>query len=231
MSLTNEQLQHLKNLLLQMKTTLENKHEKNKMYGLEIQQSTSTGELSLYDNHPADVGTELFEREKDLVLNQLEKQTMHEVTEALQRIHDQTYGYCKVCQCEIPFERLHAIPETAYCAEHSPVEHGENNRPLEESMLTPPFHSNNDQETSDYDAEDSWQDAAIYGTSETPSDFATNRALDYNDMIINDEENIGYTEEIEGFLATDMDGSNPHVIPNKAHEAYEKRVDEYEGGL
>ncbi|MEM5591840.1 hypothetical protein AAHH67_09065 [Niallia circulans] len=30
----------------------------------------SVGELSSYDNHPADLGTELFEREKDSALEQ-----------------------------------------------------------------------------------------------------------------------------------------------------------------
>ena len=29
----------------------------------------AVGELSMYDNHPGDMGTELFEREKDMALN------------------------------------------------------------------------------------------------------------------------------------------------------------------
>lgn len=41
-----------------------------------------------------------------------------------------------------------------------------------------------------YDAEDSWQDVASYGTSESPSDFY-NPPKDYNDMYVESEETPG----------------------------------------
>jgi len=81
-------------------------------------ESDSVGELSSYDQHQADLGTETFEREKDLsILEQVEAE-LADVEHALRRLDEGTYGMCEVCGKPIPEERLEAMPATRFCLEH-----------------------------------------------------------------------------------------------------------------
>ena len=83
----------------------------------EQSESDSVGELSSYDQHQADMGTETFEREKDLsILEQVEAE-LADVEHALRRLDDGTYGTCEVCGKQIPEERLEALPATRLCLE------------------------------------------------------------------------------------------------------------------
>ena len=84
----------------------------------EQSESDSVGELSSYDQHQADMGTETFEREKDLsILEQVEAE-LADVEHALRRLEDGTYGTCEVCAKPIPEERLEAMPAARLCLEH-----------------------------------------------------------------------------------------------------------------
>ena len=84
----------------------------------EQSESDSVGELSSYDQHQADMGTETFEREKDLsILEQVEAE-LADVEHALRRLDEGTYGTCEVCGKPIPDERLEAMPATRLCVEH-----------------------------------------------------------------------------------------------------------------
>jgi len=77
-----------------------------------------SSELSSIDQHPADVGTEEFEREKDLsILEQVEAE-LADVEHALRRLDEGTYGTCEVCGKTIPDERLEAMPAARLCLEH-----------------------------------------------------------------------------------------------------------------
>ena len=70
-----------------------------------------TAELSSYDQHPADLGSETFEREKDLsILESLEVE-LAEVEAALRRLDEGTYGIDEVTGERIDPERLDARPE------------------------------------------------------------------------------------------------------------------------
>ncbi len=70
--------------------------------------------------HPADIGTELFERERDLgQLEQVERE-LREIEDALRRLDDGTYGVCEACGRPIPDERLEALPTARFDAEHEP---------------------------------------------------------------------------------------------------------------
>jgi RNA polymerase-binding transcription factor DksA len=78
----------------------------------------SISELSSVDQHQADVGTETFEREKDLsILEQIEAE-LGDVEHALKRLDDGTYGTCEVDGKPIPAERLEAMPAARLCLEH-----------------------------------------------------------------------------------------------------------------
>jgi RNA polymerase-binding transcription factor DksA len=78
--------------------------------GLGEEESAQSGELTHYDQHPADQASETFEREKDLsILERLEDE-LAEIEAALQRVDDGTYGVDEVTGEPIDPERLDALP-------------------------------------------------------------------------------------------------------------------------
>lgn len=226
MPLSKQQLHEFKRTLLSMKQTTEERLDSSEEFGLKEELiKESTGELSNYDNHPADHGTELFEREKDLALREHSTRELDEIDRALAKIEEGTYGFCEECNRKIPIERLRAHPTALRCVEHSHDQTVAKQRPIEEEVLEPPFkefvNDERDDNTS-FDAEDSWQAVARWGTSETPSDFFSNEKTDYNKMYMNADERIGSVEDIEGFLATDQHGTKRDVLENDEHEVYEE---------
>lgn len=74
-------------------------------------------ELASYDQHPADQGTETFERERDTSVLQRVEAQLAEVRAALGRIEDGSYGTCALCGRPIGDERLEAMPAARYCLE------------------------------------------------------------------------------------------------------------------
>jgi DnaK suppressor protein len=81
-------------------------------------QEDSTSELSTVDQHPADVGTETFERTKDLSVQEEIAGRLDDLARALDKLDSGTYGTCEVCGEPIPDERLEALPGARYCVEH-----------------------------------------------------------------------------------------------------------------
>jgi YteA family regulatory protein len=227
--LSTEKLSELRLRLLKEREDVQNHFEQNDQLGFKRGfYHESMGELSSYDNHPADEGTDLYEREKDLALNEHYDLQLRNIDHALEAMEKGTYGKCEICGKDIPIERLEALPNTTYCKEHTPDHIISHERPLEEGVLMPPFGKfdmDNQDEDVAFDAEDSWQAVAEFGTSETPSDLANPRDH-YNDMYIEAEENIGYVEDFENFIGNDMYGKNIKVYPNHQHEQYEQALDE-----
>jgi RNA polymerase-binding protein DksA len=80
-------------------------------------QRDSTGDLSGYSYHMADVGTDSFGREMELNIASGENERLRLIEEALERIEDATYGQCVSCDGKINIERLKAIPYTRLCIE------------------------------------------------------------------------------------------------------------------
>lgn len=78
----------------------------------------SVGEVSAIDQHPADLGTETFERERDLSLLEDVEMEIADVRRALVHVGQGTYGLCEACGAQIPDERLVAVPATRFCFEH-----------------------------------------------------------------------------------------------------------------
>ena len=74
-------------------------------------------ELSTVDQHPADVGTEMFERSKDLSIAEEVDAELADVDRAMQRLADGTYGVCEACGRPISPERLRAKPATRFCVD------------------------------------------------------------------------------------------------------------------
>jgi DnaK suppressor protein len=79
--------------------------------------SDTGGELSSFDQHPGDSGTETFEMEKNVsLLEQVDDQLL-EVEAAVQRLERGTYGTCQACGRPIGEERLEAMPAARFCVE------------------------------------------------------------------------------------------------------------------
>ena len=81
-------------------------------------QEDSLSELSTVDQHPADVGSETFERTKELSLQEDIAGRLDDIERALAKVSDGSYGRCEVCGEAIPEERLEALPAARYCLEH-----------------------------------------------------------------------------------------------------------------
>ncbi len=79
--------------------------------------SDTAGELSSFDQHPGDSGTETFEMEKNVSLLEQVDDELLEVEAAVQRLERGTYGTCQVCGRPIGDERLEAMPATRFCVE------------------------------------------------------------------------------------------------------------------
>ena len=73
------------------------------------------GGLSTAPMHLADVGTDESLHETNSVLLQNSHYLLGEVSEALRRLEDGTFGYCENCRTPIKEERLQAIPYARHC--------------------------------------------------------------------------------------------------------------------
>jgi YteA family regulatory protein len=220
--LNNEQMKQLKKQLLEEKEDLTKHLERNDHFGMSESHSDMIGELSTYDNHPADVATEIYERGKDIALNEHAENQLEEVNRALENIAIGHYGQCVSCGTNIPFERLEAVPTAQYCKQHAPKPEVNDQRPVEERFLNPPFGRTSLDEQGDqnqFDGEDAWQIVESWGTSDSPAMAEDPEVFDYNSMYIESDEPDGYVEPIESFLATDLYG-NVSVIRNWEYRRY-----------
>jgi RNA polymerase-binding transcription factor DksA len=91
-------------------------------------ENEQVAELADYDQHPADTGSETFEREKDLsILEQLEAE-LAEIQAALRRVDEGTYGIDEVTGEPIAPERLDAVPTARTNVDGSRADHERPNR-------------------------------------------------------------------------------------------------------
>ncbi|MFZ7103146.1 MAG: TraR/DksA C4-type zinc finger protein [Peptococcaceae bacterium] len=190
--------------------------------GLNDPLADTISELSLYDNHPADVASEVFERGKDLGFKTYALQQIEKVEDALGKLARGQYGYCDKCGQAISRERLETIPLTTMCVKCREEEWEDGakynvkaRRPIEEQVIMPPFGGpTNDTpaeklgqgiDNNEFDGEDSWQSVARYGTSESPSDIGS--VLNYNNIYYDYDEDVGTVERYEKIpVYKDADG-------------------------
>lgn len=205
-----EQLNECKNILQERQTRLiQDVQEQN---GAIMNEKDAVGELSSYDNHPADMGSELYERGKDAALLRHSEKELAAINEAFHAMDEGTYGICSTCGVDIPFERLQAVPTTEQCKVHAEeiATVKSDHRPVEEEAFSPNINPHEEREREEeqvsYDAEDAWQEVSRYGTSETPSDFYGDRD-NYSEMYPNSDEKVGATEIVEEILEANISGS------------------------
>ncbi len=192
--------EHLKKQLEERKRRILQEFDQNDHYGLNrgFASDTSSGELSQYDNHPADSGTELYEREKDIALNGHLKEELSDIEYSLNQMKDGTYGICEVTGKEIPMERLEAVPTARTVKEASPNQEMSSDRPIEEEVLT--------------EMEDEYYSEHDNNEFNTPNVYYEVASFNENSMtyedssIVDEEDNTEYVEEYEQFVSTDIEG-------------------------
>ena len=78
-------------------------------------QRESSGDLSAYSIHMADLGTDAMERENDLQVASAEGRLLVEINEAIARLAEGTFGVCETCGKEIDHRRLDVVPQARLC--------------------------------------------------------------------------------------------------------------------
>jgi len=82
-----------------------------------VSESDRANELSAYEDHPADLASETFEREKDLAIGESVESLLNQVLIALEKVDRGTYGICDACGRPIRKARLNALPFATLCLE------------------------------------------------------------------------------------------------------------------
>ncbi|SNX55288.1 TraR/DksA C4-type zinc finger protein [Thermoanaerobacterium sp. RBIITD] len=152
-------------------------------------------ELSLADNHPADIGSEVYEIEKNYALKDNEQHVLRQIDDALERMQTGQFGNCNHCHKEIELDRLEAIPYASLCSECaknndlklSDLRYSRSN---EERSIKYPFGWGymDSKDENQFDAEDAYQAVARYNKTKAGID---NYDDDYDDY------NSGYVEETD----------------------------------
>lgn len=105
-----DKLHYLKKILLEEKkkltSSLNNMNNMEDYGSMDIYHSDISG----YDNHPADIGTEVFMMEQDNGFKNRIKDTLYEIDSSLEAIKNGSYGICESCKREIDYERLKLLP-------------------------------------------------------------------------------------------------------------------------
>lgn len=111
------------NMLLEEKNNIINlvsEMEDNTVFGNTTEHTSekyTSGELSSYDNHLADIGSEVYMQEMQNSLTNHEKFKLNEIDNALYKIENGSYGICESCKKGIEEDRLDFIPETRLCVD------------------------------------------------------------------------------------------------------------------
>ncbi len=172
---------------------IQNRLRENHRYGLDDSMNDSVGELSGYDQHPADLGSEMFERAKDVALREHDLLRLEAIEQAMRRWDEGVYGQCADCLGMIESARLEAEPAATLCircANRQSQGVQSRDRPIEEEVLSPPFGRTNmdERDYTGFDGEDTWQAVARMNARRDP------------DSPIDDElyaEGSGYVDPIE----------------------------------
>jgi len=195
-----DKMRYLKEKLIKESNQINNTLEQMRKNGEADMSEYSPNELSNYDNHPADLGSELYSVEMNMALKVFEQSRQNEVNHALQKFESSSYGKCENCKKDIDYERLEAIPYAKYCiacetAKEPPqivTPNMQNNQ-----VFDAPFGRKylNKREDDEFEGMDQLNDLMKYGSSDTPQDMGGYE--DYEEYYTNDVDNQGIVEEVD----------------------------------
>jgi RNA polymerase-binding transcription factor DksA len=120
--------------LLARKSEIEDmiRHKQDALYSY---QHLANAELSMYDEHPADLASEVYEREKEQGLLEMLEYELEKVNQSLERHQEGRYGICQICGQAIEAARLEALVNTDLCANCAKTHQLSFHRPVEEEAL------------------------------------------------------------------------------------------------
>ncbi len=118
-TLTAEEIQHFRELLLQKRAELIGDVSSIESETLKKSRIDAAGDLSSMPIHMADLGTDNFEQEFALGLMDSERKILAEIVDALGRIDGGVYGICEGTGKPIARARLQANPWARYCIKYA----------------------------------------------------------------------------------------------------------------
>ena len=195
-------MDHFRDILSRQGREIEHTIDMMKENGDAEQNKDSKTELSNYDNHPAELGTQLFEVEHNSALRVHEEHLLKEIHDALKSIDEGTYGKCAFCGKEIDGERLEVVPYTRLCIQ---CEEDKlitprilrSMKPNEELVLDAPMGRKylNQQEDDENEGMDQFNDLMKYGSSDSPQDLGGYH--DYEEYYTNEIDNQGIVDDMD----------------------------------
>lgn len=142
-------------------------------------------ELSMYDNHPADIGTEVFMLEQDMGLVNKLNHTLKEIESSLDRIDSGKYGECVSCGKKIDRQRLELIPYLKHC-----IQCTEKNSSLVSENISSRLAQNNIMDR--FNSEDGLDEIIRYNKVDKDPSYNT------GDFVgVSEEENRDIVEEVD----------------------------------
>lgn len=198
----NSKKQHYRDLLINEQKRIEHTVNSMKENDTAEQDKYSPTELSNYDNHPADLGTQVFQVQLNMALRVHEEHLLKEIHDALGRIDEGIFGKCAFCGEVITEERLEALPYARLCidCEESKAVTPEilsNNRPVEERVWDAPFGRKylNKREDDENEGLDYLNDLMKYGSSDSPQDMGGYH--DYEEFYTNEIDKQGIVDDMD----------------------------------
>lgn len=184
------------------------KEQKDILYTLNQQLDTEYGsmdlhstEISVVDNHPGDIGTEVFLMEQGQGFENQLKNVLKEIKHSLIDIKNGKYGFCKLCGKKIYKDRLEIIPYIKTCLDCSRREENlDKYKEIQKDNENYIYFNINDNEDLMYDREDIYQDVAKFNIVSKDSSYSTG-----DNMGIMDEVEHGIVDNIEKISQEDYD--------------------------
>ena len=200
--MNRNEMQHYKKLLEKRLGEIDHTIDMMKENNEAEQDKFSPAELSNYDNHPAEMGTELYQVELNSALRVHEESILQDIKDALVRVSNGTYGTCAHCGEEISVSRLEALPYARECIqcrdrmESEPVRQFKG-RANEERVLDAPFGRKylNRQEDDEHEGKDQLNDLMKYGSSDSPQDMGGYH--DYEEYYTNEIDQQGIVDDMD----------------------------------
>jgi len=223
--MNKQKIEHYKKLLMEEKNSVENTVERMNENEPNDSMGEYFGELSVYDNHPADLGTEMFMMEQNMNLKTNELHILSSINNSLEKIENGTYGKCDICGNDIEKDRLEVLPYAQTCIGCNKEEMSShkmmNTRPIEEDNLQVPFartyKDNADDNFVGFDGEDSLQ--AVLRYEKITNDPSFNGG---DHLGVFDEDEVGDVENVENISNEYYHGQIPGLerddIPDEQKE-------------
>lgn len=112
--LTKKETKVFKMALLELRAKILGSLQNIEGGALSLSQRDSSGDLSGYSFHMADMATDNFDREFNLGLAANEQDLLNQIDAALRKIDEGTFGICEMTQEPISRKRLKAMPYARY---------------------------------------------------------------------------------------------------------------------